>query len=90
MTEIVYNIIDWSVGSKYGPHHAEGHDGNVLANPDWPRETPEPVKLVPDSPEDQDGEERGEDESQGTAGNGADQRNEVVKVRHRQSYTSCS
>ena len=60
--EIMYNIIDRCVSSKQSPHYSKSDDQNVLANPDGPRETAEPAKLVPDSPEDQDREERGKDE----------------------------
>ena len=50
--EIMYNIIDRCVSSKQSPHYSKSDDQNVLADPDGPRETAEPVKLVPDSPED--------------------------------------
>ena len=62
MMEVMYNIIDRCVSSKQTPHYSKSDDQNVLADPDGPRETPEPAKLVPDSPEDQDREERGKDE----------------------------
>ena len=47
------------------------------------------MKFIADSPEDQDREEGREDESKSTAGNGSDQRNEVVKVRHKEGNESC-
>jgi hypothetical protein len=81
----MYNIIDRCVSSKQTPHYSESDDQNVLPDPDRPRETAKPVKLVSNSPEDEDGEERGEDEGQRTAGNGSNERNKVIEVRNCQS-----
>ena len=86
----MYNVINRCISSKHSPNHSKSDDQNVLAHPDRPWETAKPVKLAPDSPKDQDREERRKDEGESTAGNGSNERNEVIEVRNGQSYTSCS
>ena len=89
MCETVNNACYCCIGSKHSPNHTQQSYEYVLHHPHRPRETAEPEHLSASSPEDQDGEKRGEDESQAATGYGANESNEVVKVRHRQSNASC-